>query len=86
MFAFGGISSKLEIIKRLSLMTLEEFKVLYSVKEIPEMLTLNQGYFFNNLFAKMRYFSTNFGREGAGIDLEKHVHLCLISLKDYAPE
>ena len=41
------------------------------------MLDADDGYFFSNLFAKLRYFATGMS--------DKHVHLCLISLKDYAP-
>jgi hypothetical protein len=42
------------------------------------LLEADNAYFFSNLFAKLRYFS-------AGMS-SKHVHLCLISLKEHAPD
>ena len=77
-YAFSGLSSKLEIISRLSSLILDEYKLLYSTKSFEEVLNADDGYFFNNLFAKLRYFATGMS--------DKHVHLCLISLKDYAPK
>ena len=44
---------------------------------LEELLDVDDAYFFNNLFAKLRYFATGMS--------DKHVHLCLISLKDHAP-
>ena len=76
-FAFSGLSSKLEVISRLSSLILDEYKLLYGVHDYEGLLEADDGYFFNNLFAKLRYFA-------AGMS-DKHVHLCLISLKDYAP-
>ena len=77
-FAFSGLSSKLEIVSRLSLLVIEEFKQLYGSQSLEQVFEVDEGYFFNNLFAKIRYFSTGMS--------DKHVHLCLISLKDYAPK
>ena len=76
-YAFSGLSSKLEIIARLSSLTLYEFKQLYGLQVLEDLLEADDGYFFHNLFAKLRYFT-------AGMS-DKHVHLCLVSLKDYAP-
>ena len=77
-FAFSGLSSKLEIISRLSSLILSEYKQVYNCTTFEEVLEADDGYFFSNLFAKLRYFATGMS--------DKHVHLCLISLKDYAPE
>lgn len=76
-FAFSGLSSKLEIVSRLSSLIIDQFKALYGAESLENVLEADDGYFFNNLFAKLRYFA-------AGMS-DKHVHLCLISLKDYAP-
>lgn len=76
-YAFSGLSSKLEVIARLSALTLNEYKNLYGVTELDDLLEADDAYFFHNLFAKLRYFA-------AGMS-DKHVHLCLVSLKDYAP-
>ena len=76
-YAFSGLSSKLEIISRLSSLILDEYKILYGTSSFKDVLEADDGYFFNNLFAKLRYFATGMS--------DKHVHLCLISLKDYAP-
>ena len=67
----------MEIISRLSTLILDEYKLLYATTSFEEVLNADDGYFFNNLFAKLRYFATGMS--------DKHVHLCLISLKDYAP-
>ena len=65
------------MISRLSCLTLNEFKLLYSIDRFEGLLSADDSYFFNNIFAKLRYFSTGMS--------DKHVHLCLVSLKDYAP-
>jgi hypothetical protein len=44
---------------------------------LDALLEADNAYFFSNLFAKLRYFSTGMS--------SKHVHLCLISLKEHAP-
>jgi len=77
-YAFSGLSSKLEIVSRLSSLVIDEFKQLYGSQSLEQVLEADEGYFFNNLFAKLRYFSTGMS--------DKHVHLCLISLKDFAPK
>ena len=61
----------------MSHLILNEFKLIYAVTNYEDLLEADDGYFFNNLFAKLRYFATGMS--------DKHVHLCLISLKDYAP-
>jgi len=48
------------------------------VKSVSEVLLANNGYFFNNLFAKLRYF-------GIGMS-SKHIHMTLIALKEQVPE
>jgi len=48
------------------------------VKSVSEVLTADNGYFFNNLFAKLRYF-------GLGMSA-KHIHMTLIALKEQVPE
>ena len=65
------------MIARLSCLILQEFKLLYSIESFEGLLEADDNYFFNNIFAKLRYFATGMS--------DKHVHLCLISLKDYAP-
>ena len=65
------------MIARLSCLILQEFKLLYSIERFEGLLEADDNYFFNNIFAKLRYFATGMS--------DKHVHLCLISLKDYAP-
>ena len=57
---------------------LDEYKQLYGTDSFESVLNADDGYFFNNLFAKLRYFATGMS--------DKHVHLCLVSLKDYAPQ
>lgn len=42
------------------------------------MLSADNGYFFNNLFAKLRYFGTGMSA--------KHIHMSLIALKEQVPE
>jgi len=42
------------------------------------VLSADNGYFFNNLFAKLRYF-------GMGMSA-KHIHMSLIALKEQVPE
>jgi len=77
-YAFSGLSAKLEIISKLSWLVLDQLKFQAKVKTTADLLRADNSYFFHNLFAKLRYFS-------AGMS-SKHVHMCLISLKDYAPE
>ena len=50
---------------------------MHGMTTLEELLEVDDAYFFNNLFAKLRYFATGMS--------DKHVHLCLISLKDFAP-
>ena len=76
-FAFSGLSSKLEIVARLSILVIEELKMDKSAESLEQLLEIAEGFFFNNLFAKLRYFTVSLS--------DKHVHLCLVSLKDYAP-
>ena len=58
------------------MLILEEFKIMHGKVTLEELLDVDEGYFFNNLFAKLRYFASGMS--------DKHVNLCLISLKDYA--
>jgi hypothetical protein len=51
---------------------------LQGAGDLDGLLEADSAHFFSNLFAKLRYFS-------AGMS-SKHVHLCLISLKQHAPE
>ena len=59
------------------MLILEEFKKMHGINTLEGLLDVDEAYFFNNLFAKLRYFATGMP--------DKHVHLCLISLKDHAP-
>ena len=59
------------------MLILEELKSMHKIAKLEELLDVDDAYFFNNLFAKLRYFATGMP--------DKHVHLCLVSLKDYAP-
>ena len=61
----------------MSWLILDQLKLQAGVGTTAELLKTENSYFFHNLFAKLRYFSA--GMSG------KHVHMCLISLKDYAP-
>ena len=48
------------------------------VTSVSEVLSAENGYFFNNLFAKLRYF-------GMGMS-SKHIHMTLIALKEQVPQ
>lgn len=75
--AFSGLSSKLEIVAHLSTLILKQFMSVYGVICVDQLLDLDNAYFFNNLFAKLRYFSSSMS--------PKHIELALTSLKDHAP-
>lgn len=75
--ALSGLSSKLEIVSCLSSLVLEELQIQLSCFSVAELLLLDSGYFFNNLFAKLRYFN-------AGVSA-KHLLLTIESLRVEAP-
>lgn len=71
--SLSGLSSKLEIVACLSYLVLEELQIQLSCFSISELLLLDNGYFFNNLFAKLRYFNQGM--------TSKHLLLTIESLK-----
>ena len=76
-FAFSGLSSRLEIVSKLSWLILDLLKAQASIKDTESLLKADNGHFFHNLFAKLWYFS-------AGMS-SAHVHMSLVSLKDQSP-
>lgn len=76
--ALSGLSSKLEVVSCLCSLILEELQIQLSCYSVSEMLLADDGYFFNNLFAKLRYFNTGMST--------KHMLLTLEALKVEAPE
>lgn len=77
-FAFSGLACRLEIVSRISALILHELmKVNGPSNSLEELLSVDGSFFFNNIFAKLRYFSTSLS--------DKHVLFCLASLSEYAP-
>ena len=68
----------MEIVSALSNSVLDQIIDVQNVGDLDGLLEADNAHFFSNLFAKLRYFS-------AGMS-SKHVHLCLISLKQHAPD
>lgn len=76
-YAFSGLSCRLEIVQKMSWLILDQLKSRSSISSIESLLKADNGHFFHNLFAKLRYFS-------AGMS-SFHVHMNLVSLKNHAP-
>jgi len=68
----------METVAILSALIIKQIQLESKVSSLDGLLEADNAHFFSNLFAKLRYFS-------AGMS-SKHVHLCLISLKQHAPE
>lgn len=78
-YAFSGLSCRLEIVSRISALILNQLmKVNGPCKSIEELLSVDGQFFFNNIFAKLRYFASSLS--------DKHVLFCLASLSEYAPQ
>jgi hypothetical protein len=73
----AGLASKMPIVKCLCALSIQEVQAFMQVTSVSEVLSAENGYFFNNLFAKLRYF-------GVGMSA-KHIHMTLIALKEQVP-
>lgn len=74
----AGLSSKLQILSTLSRLILDELQIQLNCFSVSELLQVDSGYFFTNLFAKIRYFNSGLS--------PKHILLTIESLKVEAPQ
>ncbi|CDW82380.1 UNKNOWN [Stylonychia lemnae] len=78
-YAFSGISSNIEIINRVSFNILQNFMSSYDVDNLGQLLELENGYYFHNLFSKIRYGSEQ-------MTASHHILQILNSLKNNTPK
>jgi hypothetical protein len=74
----SGLSSKLSIVSCLCSLSLREIQQQLGCSSVSELLVIENGYFFNNLFAKLRYFNYEMS--------STHLLLTVESLKVQAPQ
>ena len=76
-FGMAGLSSKLQILSTLSRLVLDELQIHLNCFSVSELLQVEAGFFFTNLFAKIRHFNSGL--------CPKHILLTIESLKVEAP-
>jgi hypothetical protein len=79
-YAFGGLSSSLEIVSKIASLILEVYQKQYEATSLGGLLTQDRRFFFTNLFSKL------ISHPSQSLSLSKHQLAILRTLKSHAPE
>ncbi|TNV86267.1 hypothetical protein FGO68_gene12591 [Halteria grandinella] len=90
-YSFCGLSSQLEIVKTISSQIINIFKAQYSTDTIEGLLKANQGFYFTNLFAKVRFLNptiknVHLTTSAQTCQANRNLLLVIRSLRSYAPK
>ena len=79
-YAFGGLSSSLEIVSKIASLVLDVYQKQYEAASLGGLLTQDRRFFFTNLFSKLISHSSQ------SLSMSRHQLAILRTLKSHAPE
>jgi hypothetical protein len=79
-YAFGGLSSSLEIVSKIASLILEVYQKQYEASSLGELLTQDRRFFFTNLFSKL------ISHPSQSLSFSRHQLAILRTHKSHAPE